>query len=140
MTSQATAYVNDPEQSMLWAAYDAKAAVRWLRKNALQLRIDPNRIGTFGTSAGAMTSIYMHTIVGNGDNPDNDGVSSSVNVSTALSGALACTVANNNCYNPFPSLKQSTPIPPVLDFHGCKDSTVPYGPCPTPNKDGACWG
>ena len=38
-TDVSQAYTSDPEQSMLWAAYDAKAAVRWVRKNAAQLRV-----------------------------------------------------------------------------------------------------
>ncbi|MCB1020254.1 MAG: alpha/beta hydrolase, partial [Acidobacteria bacterium] len=32
---------------------DVKAAVRWLRANAERLRLDPDRIGAFGHSAGA---------------------------------------------------------------------------------------
>jgi len=32
--------------------YDCKTAVRWLRKNAARLQIDPNRIGIIGGSAG----------------------------------------------------------------------------------------
>jgi acetyl esterase/lipase len=32
--------------------YDCKTAVRWLRKNAEQLQIDPDRIGVIGCSAG----------------------------------------------------------------------------------------
>lgn len=32
--------------------YDCKTAVRWLRKNAERLQIDPNRIGVIGGSAG----------------------------------------------------------------------------------------
>lgn len=34
------------------SVYDAKAAVRWLCKNAEQLQIDPDRIGVIGFSAG----------------------------------------------------------------------------------------
>ena len=34
------------------SVYDAKAAVRWLRKNATALQIDPDRIGVIGCSAG----------------------------------------------------------------------------------------
>jgi acetyl esterase/lipase len=34
------------------SVYDAKTAVRWLRKNADKLGIDPNRIGAMGGSAG----------------------------------------------------------------------------------------
>ena len=34
------------------SVYDAKAAVRWLRKNCVCLQIDPDRIGAMGGSAG----------------------------------------------------------------------------------------
>ena len=34
------------------SVYDAKAAVRWLQKNAERLQIDPDRIGVIGCSAG----------------------------------------------------------------------------------------
>jgi len=39
----------------VWPAQveDTKAAVRWLRANATRFRLDPSRIGIFGTSAGA---------------------------------------------------------------------------------------
>jgi acetyl esterase/lipase len=38
----------------VWPAQveDAKAAVRWLRANAARFRLDPDRIGAFGSSAG----------------------------------------------------------------------------------------
>lgn len=39
----------------IWPAQveDTKAAIRWLRANAARFRLDPDRIGIFGTSAGA---------------------------------------------------------------------------------------
>jgi hypothetical protein len=46
----------DAEKSNTDAMYDAKAAVRWLRKHAAELRIDPDRIAALGCSAGAMTT------------------------------------------------------------------------------------
>jgi len=41
-------------QEALWPAqiYDCKAAIRWLRANGGKYRIDPDRIGVTGTSAG----------------------------------------------------------------------------------------
>ena len=41
------------------AQHDAQAAVRWLRKNAAFLGIDPNRIAMSGESAGAVTSLLV---------------------------------------------------------------------------------
>lgn len=40
---------------------DCKSAIRWLRANALKLRIDPNRIGVWGTSAGGHLAALLGT-------------------------------------------------------------------------------
>jgi acetyl esterase/lipase len=39
--------------------YDCKTAVRWLRKNAARLQIDPNRIGVIGGSAGGQLAAMV---------------------------------------------------------------------------------
>ena len=39
--------------------HDAKSAIRWVRANANQLEIDPNRIGVWGISAGAHLSALL---------------------------------------------------------------------------------
>ncbi|GEM_PF-706144 len=41
------------------AVHDAKAAIRWTRKNAKRLTIDPDRIATIGGSAGGHLSGFM---------------------------------------------------------------------------------
>ena len=41
--------------------YDAKTAVRWLRKNAERLQVDPNRIAAMGGSAGGNLSAMLAT-------------------------------------------------------------------------------
>ena len=40
---------------------DCKAAVRWLRANASRYRLDPNRIGVFGASAGGHLAALLGT-------------------------------------------------------------------------------
>ena len=47
-------YVLASKTKAVWPQnlYDSKSAVRWLRKNAARLQIDPNRIGVIGGSAG----------------------------------------------------------------------------------------
>ena len=47
-------YVLASKTKAVWPQnlYDCKSAVRWLRKNAARLQIDPNRIGVIGGSAG----------------------------------------------------------------------------------------
>ena len=39
--------------------HDAKAAVRWLRANAIQFGIDPERIGVTGGSAGGHLALFL---------------------------------------------------------------------------------
>ena len=78
------------ETSNTDAMYDAKAAVRWLRKNAAELRIDTERIAAFGCSAGAMTTAFL---CGVGDTKGegtsgNPGFSSDIQAGVALSGAI----------------------------------------------------
>jgi acetyl esterase len=114
---------NDPEQSQLWAAYDAKAAVRWLRTNAKKYRIDTARIGAFGSSAGAMTVAFMSTVEGMGDNLDHPEAQSGIRAGVSLSGALECIGPNAKWCEVVPNVTWSHP--PFLDFHGCDDHTVP---------------
>ncbi|HEY0140114.1 MAG TPA: alpha/beta hydrolase [Thermoanaerobaculia bacterium] len=47
----------------IWPAQveDAKAAVRWIRANARQYNLDPNRIGMFGASAGGHIGSILGT-------------------------------------------------------------------------------
>lgn len=40
---------------------DCKAAVRWLRANATRYRLDPNRVGVFGASAGGHLAALLGT-------------------------------------------------------------------------------
>ena len=126
-----TMMADDPETSMLWAAHDAKAAVRFLRKNAAKLRVDTDRIGAFGSSAGAMTVIFMSAVASEGDS-GNAGFSSAIRAGVSLSGALACIEPGNDCRV---TANISSKTPPFLDFHGCEDPTVPYA-CHNAN----CWG
>jgi acetyl esterase/lipase len=58
------------------AIHDTKAAVRWLRANALRYRIDPQRIGVMGGSAGGHLAQFLGVTAavrdfeGQGGNPD----------------------------------------------------------------------
>ena len=57
------------------AVYDTKAAVRWLRANAAKYKIDPDRIGVTGGSAGGHLAQFLGVtgdvkeFEGNGGNP-----------------------------------------------------------------------
>eukprot|EP01047_Picozoa_sp_COSAG01_P073413 COSAG01_NODE_11967_length_1825_cov_1.666280_1_plen_368_part_00 len=95
------------------AAYDAKAAVRWLVKHSKELRISTDHIVAFGSSAGGMTVAWL-TAVREG-NSGNAGYASNITAGISLSGFL---------YNQeFPHVRAGQV--PYLDFHGTADPTVP---------------
>jgi acetyl esterase/lipase len=51
---------------------DVKNAVRWLRKNASEYNIDPNKIGVWGSSAGGHLSLLLGTSAGVKELTDNN--------------------------------------------------------------------
>jgi predicted esterase len=94
---------------------DAQAAVRWLRANATQYRIDPTRIAIEGVSAGAIIATGVGATsdlaTGAGGNP---GYSSKVKAWVSVSGGLPG--------GEFVGAGD----PPGYLFSGTADTTVPY--------------
>jgi acetyl esterase/lipase len=69
------------------ALHDAKAAVRWLRANAAEYRLDPEALGAIGGSAGAYLVSMLATTDGVADlegDGGNSGVSSRVAAAVAM--------------------------------------------------------
>jgi acetyl esterase/lipase len=69
------------------AVQDAKAAVRWMRANAAEYRIDPDALGAIGGSAGAYLAAMLATSDGASDlegDGGNAGVSSRVGAVVAM--------------------------------------------------------
>jgi acetyl esterase/lipase len=98
-------------QAMVDAKHDAQAAVRWLRANATQYRIDPNQIAAAGTSAGAITALSVGNNPEDPGNSGNPGFPSDVGAAVSVSG--------------FGGYFSPGDAPAVL-FHGTADGTVPY--------------
>ncbi len=108
------------------AAYiDAKAAIRYVHAHAAELGIDTANIFVAGGSAGALTALaagvtprdlYVSDSLGKRIRPQNNPEASmSVRGIVAWSGGL------------FLDLPQLDPLdPPILMYHGDKDSLVPY--------------
>ncbi len=96
------------------AEHDAQAAVRWLRANATTYRIDPNRIGIGGDSAGAITATAVGLDSQDPGDSGNPGYSSAVGGFMSLSGGLPN------------GLWASAGDPPGLLFSGTADPVVPY--------------
>jgi acetyl esterase/lipase len=57
----AVEYRLSPEAKFPAAVYDLKAAIRWMRTNALQYHIDPNRIAILGCSSGGQLAALIGT-------------------------------------------------------------------------------
>ena len=125
------------------SVYDAKAAVRWMRKEAANLGVDPDKIGVIGCSAGMNLSMMLAT-TGPADGFDlvkgelYPEVSSKVACAVGFYGAV--DLMNYHDMKMFaktredaPELyKMGSPItylddkdPPMLLVHGTEDLTVP---------------
>jgi dienelactone hydrolase len=96
------------------ASHDMKAAVRWLRKNQASLRIDEERIGCIGSSAGAVTCCQTAYTSDEGQS-GNPGYSSEVHAVVDMWGYLYDVTA------------MTTGEAPVQIIHGDQDTVVPYG-------------
>lgn len=131
---------------------DCKLAIRYLRKNAKDLGIDPDRIGIWGSSAGGhLVSLMGCANDGDGlEGPGLEGVSSSVKCVVDYFGPTLLTLAREEqkdewgvqtikdflgCYpwdcpdkarQASPALFADENDPPMLIQHGDKDTTVPY--------------
>lgn len=72
--------------------HDVKAAVRWMRANAGEQGIDPNRIGIWGHSAGG----HLAALAGaSGDLPELEGESGSPGVSSRVQAAMPLSPATD---------------------------------------------
>ncbi len=96
------------------AKHDAQAAVRWLRANAARYRIDADRIGIGGASAGAGTANLVGVFSEDTGESGNPGFSSKVGGFVTISGAV-----------PGGQFASAGDAPGLL-FHGTADPTAPY--------------
>lgn len=79
--------LNAPPQSV-WPAHihDVKAAIRWTRAHAAELKIDPERLVLWGSSAGAHLVLLA---AGTPDDPRFDGDAGTAGVSTKVAAVIA---------------------------------------------------
>lgn len=120
--------------------HDCKTAVRWLRMNAERLRIDPDRIGVIGGSAGGhLAALVALTTAGDGLDPQAPygEVSCRVSCCVDLYGVADLPTYHDvnmlgKTFAEAPELyRAASPItyvrsnaPPMLIIHGTADATV----------------
>jgi acetyl esterase/lipase len=132
---------------------DCQRAVRWLRKNAKEFRVDPKRFGAAGASAGGHLAFLLGTReVRDDSDPDLKGISSKVQCVLSICGPTDLTDKRyaqaardsdlgkiliefiGKPYDEAPNLwKEASPIyhvspddAPTFIIHGDQDSIVPF--------------
>ena len=124
-----------PDITLVESVKDARSAIRWLRANAVNLGIDPERIVVAGQSAGGQ--LAWSTALCDAINETGDDLA----VSPRPNALLLYSSTHNTMevwadmimdrrrteiwsVSPFHNLKPG--LPPALAFHGTRDSQVPY--------------
>ena len=123
---------------------DGKSAVRWIRKNASRLGIDPGRVAAGGGSAGGPVAGCTGTLPKH-DEPGEDAKVSSVPNAMVLYNPVLITakaeglkafggkldqlakrlgVDDPTTISPYHHIRKG--LPPTLVLHGKGDTTVPY--------------
>jgi acetyl esterase/lipase len=132
---------------------DCQRAIRWLRKNAKEFRVDPKRFGAAGASAGGHLALLLGTReVRDDSDPDLKGISSKVQCVLSICGPTDLTDKRyaqaardsdlgkiliefiGEPYDEAPNLwKEASPIyhvspddAPTFIIHGDQDSIVPF--------------
>jgi acetyl esterase/lipase len=110
---------------------DVKCAVRWLRAHADQYRVDPNRIGAYGHSAGAHLVMMLAMLPASVDVEGDGGWSEySSKIQAAAGGSTPVTIrpGPNAPADPAkwsPMTYVSKDVPPILLISGTADNIVP---------------
>lgn len=100
------------------AQHDAQAAIRWVRANAKKYRIDPEKVGIAGHSAGGITAQQVNY---NDHDPGNSG-----NPGYSSRPAAAWSSAGTGL--PLLMTRIDPLEPPMLMTHGLADNVVPFMP------------
>lgn len=139
------------DKTTQWPAQlqDVQLAIRWIRQNASNFRIDPNNIGVAGDSAGGHLAIMLGANLHNvpGDRSDIYSTASSwPNCLLNMFGPCDLSAPglkefvaelplfNGQSYEQVPDLYRSasplylitSTFPPTIIVHGTSDATVPY--------------
>jgi len=112
---------------------EIKTALRFLRANAEELCIDPDRIAIMGESAGAYLAALAAFTGDSDDNPkhlyadQSDSVKACVTWYTSIFPLKQAAVPEGCCAKDFPDLRNliTSRTPPCLLMHGTEDEQVP---------------
>lgn len=112
---------------------DGKSAIRWIRKHAKELNIDPNKVVASGGSAGGHIALCTALVTGFENAEEDLSISSLPNAILAYNPVYDTTekgyghekvVGRETEISPYHQAKKN--MPPMLIFHGKADKTVPF--------------
>lgn len=123
---------------------DAKSAIRWVRQNAGELGIDPDKIVASGGSAGGHLAAATATLPMFDEENEDRSISSKPNAAVLLNPVLVLAPvdesndehkeklagmekrlgAKPSTMSPYHNITAN--MPPTIIFHGTKDTTVPF--------------
>ena len=112
---------------------DGKSAVRWIRQHAKELNIAPDKIVASGGSAGGHVAICTALIRGKKNEDEDLSISSVPNAVVGFNPVFDTTekgygsekvVGRETEISPCHQVKKD--MPPMLNFHGKVDKTVPF--------------
>ena len=125
----------------IYCLKDAKSAIRWVRKNAKKLGVDPNKIISSGGSAGGHLAAATGTIKMFDEENEDQKISSKPNAMVLFNpGVITASVEEHKLkdsrvkrnievigvdpvlFSPYNYIDKETP--PTLIFHGDSDTTV----------------
>ncbi len=115
---------------------DGKSAVRWLRKNASMLGIDPNRTAASGGSSGGHMAACTYATKGLEAEGEDQTISSKPNLLILFNPVLDLSVPMYSKYVKdipvpvemiSPNLNLAEKTPPTILFHGTKDPLLDQG-------------
>ena len=111
--------------TLAMATEDLRDATAFVCRRAAEWGVDPQRILTSGSSAGAMTVLMAEYALCNGDSVFVRHLPEGFRYAGVIAYAGAV-------YDPSSELRWATPPAPLLLFHGDADRNVPYDTVPVP--------
>jgi acetyl esterase len=124
-----------PEITPVESVKDARSAMRWLKENADDLKIDHEKIIASGQSAGGQLALSTSLIEDINESSDNLNIdpspvalllySSNVNTMEAWVDRLMGE-RRNEIWSISPHHNLKPGMPPVIEFHGKEDPMVPF--------------
>lgn len=124
-----------PDITPVESTKDARSAIRWLRENAGELKIDPNRIAVGGQSAGGQLALATELCDTVNEASDNLAVSPEPNILLLFSSNVNTVEAwidmllgerRGEIWSISPYHNLEAGMPPAIAFHGENDDQVMF--------------